>query len=105
MANAKITGPGRAVVFEYKEHLREAAKFVQSIAAELHSSANFHGNRAHAGLSFRSCPYWRCKEAAAYMAKLGELAPSPYRLNGYRARLRKLQKAIKSETPPIDTVP
>lgn len=97
-----IKGPGLGEQNnELKDHVREAAKVIASLCSDLHSSAIFNGNRHHKGASFRNCSSQRCKDTVVYLAKLADLAPARnrYALVQWRARVRRIQQAIKSAPP------
>lgn len=95
-----IKGPGLGEKNnELKEHLRQAAKLIEKLAAELHSSARFHNNRYHDTPSWQKCKDWHCTDARKFIedmtAEIPELKHNPFALRQYRANLRKLQKAIR----------
>ena len=86
-----------------KDHIREAAKLLSSLISELHSSAMFHRNSNHDTPTWKKCKSWHCSDVRKMLDDLGELAPvqNPHALRQYRANLKRLQKAIKSEPPVI----
>lgn len=107
-ARKAITGIGNGgKVLVLQDQMRAAAKLISSLTSELHNSAVYHGNKNHDGTSFRKCKSWHCADARKMLDELGTLAPTrnPFALRGYRQRLQRLQKAIKTSAPDLPDVP
>lgn len=101
-----IKGPGLGdKVNELRGHLRTSAKLISSLAAELHSSARFHGNSNHDTPSWQKCKSWLCNDARQFItqmtAEIPELRHNPHALRQYKTNLRKLQKAIQTPMQPV----
>lgn len=103
---AVITGIGNGgKVLVLRDHLRASAKLIESLAAELHSSARFHGNSNHDTPTYRKCKSWRCVAAIKFVASLyteiPELRHNPHALAQYRRNLKRVQKAIQTPMQPV----
>ncbi len=108
MSEVKITGIGKSGEnLELKRELQNMCELVIRLANDLHSSARFHNNPNHSGPSWRKCKSWICNDARFRVESLAHfmLPNNPHALRQYRANLKRLQKAIKSEPQLSDDVP